>query len=598
MKRIIACGTEAASGGDTAERRAPVRGRKRRPRIFMRMLLAVICSIVLSIGLCSAAIYLYLEPMLKRSIISGNEAMVQKMLQQVSGSLEDISRYATSISFDEQIKKALTTPETAGVYQRYSNINRMEKKLHEYVLLRDNLIYDIYVVDNDRQVLEMTKIYGDLVREPLYATALGGAAPGVTSPHTVRYNSSGGQWETMAYIGDIYDTLPPYRRLGKLAIMLNISELTRPILFDPQSGIDIELHHQQVGKVYGNNSARDLVGELQNAGGGTAGHLYRQELGDSGWYAVYSISDQHVTESFRAINAFIIGIAASCMLVMLLLVGKIVSRIVQPLETLVRGMHRVSGGSRTERITVDTDDEIADAAAVFNQMVADIDDHTQMLLDSEKKEHETQLKMLLYQINPHFIYNTLNCVICLARKGDCAGIVALTKVFITLLRTILRVDAKSMTTLREEILYMNHYVSVLQFSYDNVRDLVWEVDESLLDIRLPKLILYPLVENSIFYGVLPVEGESKVSIQVARDGGGVRVRVADSGNGMRPEELELVRRSLAGDGGAEERDHIGISNVNRRLVLIYGRRAALDIESEPGTGTVVQFYIDENIELA
>lgn len=568
---------------------------KKRPGIFIKMLNVAICAIVLSVGLCSAAIYLYLEPIIKQSIITGNQEVAVKMLQHVANSLEEMESYATNISFDDTVQDTLSTPSTADVYGRYSVIQRLERKLKEYVLLRSNALYGIFLVDDQNQVLELSKTYGDLIHSPAYERYReipedgGELGSGFTEKYIVPYNSSGGLWETVSYVCNIYNKQPPYQHIGKLVLMLNIGEIVQPLVFEQKSGILVELHNEYGDIIYTADPARNLEAELLDRRKNQTDHLFRHSLGDSQWYGICAISGRQVSEAFGRINSIILFIVAACLVLMLSVIGRIVSRIVRPLETLVNGMRQVSGGSRTERISVDTGDEIEEAAHVFNQMVADIDLHTQELLEAEKREHESHLQMLLYQINPHFLYNTLNCVICLARREDTGSIISLTKVFIAFLRTILRADPRSMTTLGEEIAYMNHYVSILQFSYNNIPDICWEVPEALLDIPLPKLILYPLVENSIFYGVIPAERACGVTIRVCSLGEQVSICVEDNGRGFRPEDLLAVQESLCQD--ADTRDHIGISNVNSRLRLIYGESARLQIESVFLQGTQVFFKI-------
>jgi sensor histidine kinase YesM len=144
-----------------------------------------------------------------------------------------------------------------------------------------------------------------------------------------------------------------------------------------------------------------------------------------------------------------------------------------------------------------------------------------------------------------------------------------------------------MTTLREEMTYMDCYVQILQYSYHNVGNLIWEVDEELMDITLPKLILYPLVENSIFHGIVPGEHQGYVMIRIWKNGDEVVVSVADTGRGFKDEALQHVRDSLV--SGAELPNHIGIHNVNSRLKLIYGNDSGLQIESEFGKGTTIIF---------
>ncbi|MFA9379750.1 MAG: sensor histidine kinase [Acetanaerobacterium sp.] len=565
---------------------------KNKTKIFARILSVAICAIILSVVMCSVAIYFYLEPIIKQSIVNSNREMVIRMSQQVSDSLDEITGYARNISFDDTVQSSLKTNyQTNGIkntYNYYSMIQTLERKLNEYVILRDNIIYDMFVTDSQNRVLALNQTYGNVLKQPCYEEFLENGQNGFTSINTINYNCSGGQWKTIAYINNIYSKQPAYKNIGKLIVLVNYSELIRPIIFDKKSGIEIELHDDQGITIYSSNTEKNLEEEMDAFGSENHRNYYfKDQIKTDGWYIVYSISSQKISESFSRINTIIIGIVVICLVIMLSVISKIVANIVGPLETLIKSMQQVSEGSRNEHISISTGDEIEEAALVFNKMVKDIDTHTQELIISEKKEHEAQLRMLLYQINPHFIYNTLTCVICLARREDYNNIITLTKKFITLLRANLKVNQELLTTLQNEIEYIDNYVKIIQFSYNNVPDLVWDVDEDLLDMNLPKMILYPLVENSIFHGILPLERKCSLTVHVHREGNCVTACIEDTGCGLSQEGLEDLKRKLTipdNDGG-----HIGLSNVNSRLQLIYGRSSCLKIESECQKGTKVSF---------
>lgn len=566
---------------------------RKKTKIFARILSAVLCAIILSVVMCSVAIYFYLEPIIKQSIVNSNRDMVIKMSQQVSVSLDEITDYARNISFDDTVQTSYENIEIKNTYHYYSMIQTLERKLKEYVILRDNIIFDMFVTDSHNQVLEVNRTYANVLKQPYYKEFLEGQQNGFTSIHNIHYNSSGGQWKAISYVNNIYSKQPPYKPIGKLIILVNYNEMIQPIVFDKKAGIEIELHDNRGNTIYSSGMEKNLEQKLKQSGSGTNFFLNRQnyyfkdQVGKDGWYVVYSISSQKISESFNRINKIILGIVIICLVIMLSVISKIVSNIVGPLETLVKGMQRVSKGSRNEHISVRTGDEIEEAALVFNKMVEDIDRHTQELITSEKKEHEAQLKMLLYQMNPHFIYNTLNCVICLARREDYSNIITLTKTFITFLRSILKGSPQAMTTLKNEMEYINNYTSILQFSHHNVPNIMWDVDEELLDMELPKMICYPLVENSIFHGIVPSQQECGVTVHCRRTGNCVTVCVEDNGRGLSQKELEHVKRKLRIPD--DEGEHIGLSNVNSRLQLIYGSSSFLKIESELREGTKVSF---------
>ena len=199
------------------------------------------------------------------------------------------------------------------------------------------------------------------------------------------------------------------------------------------------------------------------------------------------------------------------------------------------------------------------------------------------------MQMLIYQINPHFISNTLNCIICLTRKKDYGKIIELTKIFIMLLQVTLRTTPKTMAAIAEEITHINHYVSILQYSYDDISPIQWAVDPLAKELKIPRLLLYPLVENSIFHGILTAAHPCKIEITIQLCDGGYEVIVEDNGRGISPEKLAAIIDSLHTEKTGQS--HIGLQNVNNRLRLLYGSDALLSLESWYEKGTRIRFQI-------
>lgn len=177
-------------------------------------------------------------------------------------------------------------------------------------------------------------------------------------------------------------------------------------------------------------------------------------------------------------------------------------------------------------------------------------------------------------------------MICLARKQDYQEIIRLTRSFIQLLRSLLLTDLQAMASVEEEKEYICRYVEVLQICYKNIPNIKWEIDETLLFRQIPRMILYPLVENSIFHGIIPSNTSSLLRIVIAQKEDQINITVEDDGVGCTEEERESIRLRLESErtGG-----HIGMFNVNGRLKLIYEEVQPLKMEMRPGGGTIISF---------
>lgn len=553
----------------------------KKSKIYRRLLKIVIIAIVLCACLCSGSIYFYLKSVVERSLVEKNRNMILKMGEEVSNSLEDIVLYARNITFDETVQSSFDKIEEAeeGSYGYYSAILTLERKLKEYQLLRDNLILDIFMTDTEGQVLETSYRYEPLTSEDMYQEALSkGENERFLPVHKVNYYGAYGDKDTITYVNRIYDKDKIKKSRGGLVILMDLNQVAAPLYFEREE-VRLELHSND-GKVIFSNTEEVMEGSISES------DYYKDTIGKQGWYLCYQIKTKDIEAAMQQINTIVMLIVVFTLLFMLTLVTGVVRKIVEPLEILIQGMQRVADGSRKERIHIHTGDECEVAANVFNSMVENISFHTEKLLESEKKQHESQMKLLSYQLNPHFIYNTLNAVICLARKQNYEEIIHLTRAFITILRSMLRTDLDSVVLVKEEVSFMEQYVKVLQVCYQNVPEIQWEIPQELETLEIPRLILYPLVENSIFHGILPKEGEAALKVAVREEGEWVEILVEDDGVGCTEQELEEIRERLTqGKTGG----HFGLYNVNERLKLIYRDVQLLRIQNREGGGTKISF---------
>ena len=151
--------------------------------------------------------------------------------------------------------------------------------------------------------------------------------------------------------------------------------------------------------------------------------------------------------------------------------------------------------------------------------------------------------------------------------------------------------------LKDEIAHTRNYVTIMNFRYTNKIDVQWHVDEELLDRRVPKLILQPVVENAIYHGIKPTNGKGLINIYVRRNENRIELQVMDNGVGMSSEAVERLNSEMADNAppqpGPGKKGGYGLRNVNQRIKLTFGDKYGLHIDSELGTGTSVRIYLPE-----
>jgi two-component system sensor histidine kinase YesM len=280
-------------------------------------------------------------------------------------------------------------------------------------------------------------------------------------------------------------------------------------------------------------------------------------------------------------------------LIMMMIIYPVMNNLTKPLIKLIWGMRRVSKGDLETQIQVNSGDEIEEVSHIFNNMVKDIKNLLEESVLMEKKKRNLAIKMFMYQINPHFIYNTLNSVIYLARKADSPEIVELIKAFVSFLQRTIKSQPEVFSSIENEMRYIDDYLLLLKYRYHDRVDISWQIDGNAQGYRIPQMILYPLVENSIFHGILPATEKGRIRIIVTKEKSDLKLCVEDNGVGIPPQRVEELRQQMASHSLIEEEvsDHIGLQNVNNRLKLLFGESNCLNIESVENEGTRVWFLL-------
>lgn len=256
-------------------------------------------------------------------------------------------------------------------------------------------------------------------------------------------------------------------------------------------------------------------------------------------------------------------------------------RLAEPVEDLAETMEEAGRGNLAVRAPVRGDDEIAYLSQAFNAMLQRMNDLIEHLATEREQKKEAELKALQYQIRPHFIYNMLNAIRFAAMMQGARNIGNLLADFVELLRASTNRHG-SFVPLAEEIETLRHYIALQEFRLLDAFDVAFDLQDEAMDCIVPRMILQPLVENSILHG--PSEERSFCHIQVKAScaDGQLILTVRDDGQGMTESCMRMLEQ---GQQTTSERAHgglsgIGVHNVVERLQLYYGTRASLHYESD------------------
>lgn len=278
--------------------------------------------------------------------------------------------------------------------------------------------------------------------------------------------------------------------------------------------------------------------------------------------------------------------------VLLLFVAISISYFISKLATkriqiLSNAMQDVRMGKLETSIVLNGDDELSSLADDFNGMVEDIKKLLNRIYQQQKEERQRELQVLQSQINPHFLYNTLDTLQWKALEHNALELSEM----IVSLSSFFRISlskGKELITLEKELEHVKNYLIIQQFRYSDILDYEINCDPSLYSYQLPKIIIQPLVENAIYHGIKPKLAHGTVKINVFEEQDYLNIVVEDDGVGISHEKLINIRKNLEEHFAG---NNYGLYNVNRRLLLHYEQDSKITINSTENQGTSITMKI-------
>ncbi len=265
----------------------------------------------------------------------------------------------------------------------------------------------------------------------------------------------------------------------------------------------------------------------------------------------------------------------------------------RPLSQLSSQMQKVGDGNFSLVTDISGSREIADLAANFNDMVSHIDRLIRQNYLSEINEKTSRLTALEAQLNPHFLYNTLQAIATEALVNDQPQIYQM----VTSLASNLRYSIKGgdLINLGSEMAYVKNYILLQKMRLEDRLSVTIDADEQLMGLLIPKISIQTLVENSIIHGMGPDNDSISITIHAAQKDDILEVSVTDNGCGISPEQLQKMREEFENFLKPGTIGKIGLANLYSRLQILYQEHASLEIRSEPGHGTHIAMKIPVNI---
>ncbi len=532
----------------------------------------------------------------------------------LSSSLNEIKSVHFSLIDNYSLQKLIK--EQNGREEEIS-LERMVSVKKEFERIRHNknsYIRSIFLINNDGKILDpiyATEPYNWIVsNNPEYdrflESHLSGRFSTANSFPMSQKKDGDNRNLTITYFGQFYDR-ENYNVLGSIAINVTQSSVFNEInkLFQAYDGLTyvidennnivfenkrINIDKDIFSKEYGQGERLKINNKLYQA-------YTRQISFYPNWKIVEFVDYEQIAKPILRINLTILIAAVIVLLVVVLASFSISQTITTPITQLNFAMDSAGRGEWPEHLHIETNDEMKTLVDGFNAMVISLKRLTKQVISEQeaKKKIEvamvkSQLELLQSQINPHFIHNTLNTMKYLAQKAGAKHLADVITSFNSLLRASMSQE-NMMNTVLEEINNLNNYIKIQLERYDVMLEFVCDISEESKTLLIPKLILQPLVENSLFHGIVPI-GKGKICVNTRVSHGRMWISVWDNGAGMPEDKIEDI---ISGkEINRRGYNQIGLSNVSERLVLNYGDLSRLVIVSQVGKGTTISFSIPIN----
>lgn len=317
-------------------------------------------------------------------------------------------------------------------------------------------------------------------------------------------------------------------------------------------------------------------------------------VADTGWSVVAAVPYNFITASAQTLFNRLVTLSLICAAVIIIITAAVSFYFTRPIKVLQLSMKQLSGGDLETRISQKRKDEFGDLFDNFNSLAGELNNLIYAVSESEKRETEAKYRMLQSQINPHFLYNSLDTIRMMAVLDDKNDIAEALLNLSALFRYHIRNSDKPVTV-KEELSQIKNYLSLQQLRLQEKLEIVYDTDEEALSCYMPKILLQPILENCFSHGFKDISHKPVISVTIKKEGRDISFTVADNGRGMTVDELDrlaekLSRRDMPAEHG------IGLYNVNERLRLYFSDNRGLIIQSRENEGMSVSFTIPASLD--
>ncbi|BFL14238.1 sensor histidine kinase [[Clostridium] hylemonae] len=584
---------------------------KMKNKLFIGFIL-VIAVLVSLLGYFSMT---FSEQSIRTQMLDSIQETMNQMGENIEGEIQKVLDVSAQVCLNEELCTVLQEEKPGTIEEYYSKDKTMRQILNEsyaaYFSVEDVFVcsYNGSVYGSDKNKLSLTADY-DFTRTGWFADMKqSGAGVSILSQYdSSSYISTGEPQKLFSIVKKIYN----YRSgkeigclivhmnsdiLGNVLQSVNSNEYQQCLIIDNNKKIIYHPDSDYIGTQYREARVSELL-TMQNGymeSLSEKGYLVFSTSAVTGWSVISVVDNKYIMDSINRLRLFLILTAVFCVVLSVYFASYISKTISDPVARLQRKMYQVGEGDFDIRAATGASDEIGQLTLSFDKMVERTKQLIENVYQSEIYQKEAELNALQAQINPHFLYNTLQTIDMMAEEEGADEISdacqALSKIFRYSINR-----GQEFVHVQDEIVHIENYMLIQKLRFGSKLEVRYDIQNECRELYIVKLLIQPMVENAVVHGMENVLDKCYVTIRVYRKEDCLYAEVEDNGTGIAPGQLMELNEKLA--RSAEQKmvhevdyvkNHrsIGLENTNARIKLYFGQEYGITITSEEGTGTKV-----------
>jgi two-component system sensor histidine kinase YesM len=563
-----------------------------KPTIRIKIFAYFFSSTMLALMIISLVVYFLLFQTLKKNETEFNVISSDKTKQSLEFALKLITNTGTLLGSNKELLEELNRPYLIDDLDYKSGQNKISTMLQNIISVQE-YIKGIYVLSPKGNFYSSNWGVKENEIKTLYTSYLSNADKAkeyFTGIHSITYHPTL-KFNVISYIRPVFN-LENGQILGAIVIDIDYEllkeMLTRSSIQNDEKVLVINPKGENIFTYPYNVILDDIIVEhpvlLKEKKMEITGKVFGNDsiivsntIEYTDWKFIRVISSQKINSETNSLETIAVYMFFIFLLICFFASFTLSKTVTNPIKELNQKFKLVETGDLSVRTLIKGNDEMGELSNSFNNMVAKLN----TLMELQKKKSDMEFQILQAQINPHFLYNTLDSIKWLAVLQNVHTVSDMTTALINLLKYNISKN-NTLVSLAEELESVTNYVKIQKYRYGDIFNIEYDIDKDTIECKILRFSLQPIVENCIIHGFENIEGKGIIAIHSKIEGNQLRIEIADNGSGMDQNTLECIVKF---DNSKKKFSGIGINNIQERIKTYFGMNYGLSYESTPGLGT-------------